>query len=189
MERIFNSDILDLIKTRWSSRAVSGESVPRETVLTVIEAARYAPSCFNEQPWHFIIADAPESLDAFRETLSANNRVWADKAPILILVASRKKFAMNGADNFWYQFDAGTAWGYLSLEAERQGLVAHAMGGFDRDAAAKAADLPSDYEALAMIAVGKPGNSDDLPDAVKEREIPGTRNDIGSISSFGKFKR
>jgi nitroreductase len=187
MERTFNHDILPLIKTRWSPRAVSPEPLPGEDILALVEAARYAPSCFNEQPWHFVIADEPESLAAFRSVLTESNRQWAGRAPVLVLVSSRDKFTLNGNDNFWHQFDAGTAWGFLSLEAERRGLVAHAMGGFDRAAAANAAVLPDGFIPLAMIAVGKHGRIEDLPESFRDREFPGTRKNDDEICSFGVY--
>jgi nitroreductase len=188
MERVFQYDVLPQIKTRWSPRALSSDSIPREDLLPLIEAARYAPSCFNEQPWYFVIADTPDILNPLRETLTPGNKLWAIKAPVLILVCARKKFSGKDAANFWSQFDAGTSWGYLSLEAERRGLCTHGMGGFDREAAHKAAGLPDSIEAIALVAVGRPGNKEDLPAELRERELPGTRNDIADICVFGKYQ-
>ncbi|HNX59523.1 MAG TPA: nitroreductase family protein [Spirochaetota bacterium] len=187
MPRNFNYDILPQIKTRWSPRAYSEEKIPREDLLALIEAARYAPSCYNEQPWRFVIADTPESLEKFRSTLADMNVLWAKKAPVLIAVCSKKSFSQNGASNFWHQFDTGTAWGFLSLEAERRGLYSHGMAGFNRDAITKIIGLPADYEVMAMVAVGKPGNKNDLPTELLDREEPGTRKEIPAISFFETF--
>jgi nitroreductase len=187
MERIFNFDILPLIKTRWSSRAISSEKIPREEIQALVEAARYAPSCFNEQPWHFIIADTDEAHAKIVGTLTEMNQAWAGKAPVLIALCAKKVFAHNGSPNFWHQFDTGTAWGYFSLEAERRGLITHGMAGIDREAAAKAFELPPEYEVIAAIAVGKPGKAEDLPEKFKAMEKPNTRKDPSDICSFGKF--
>lgn len=187
MERQFNYDILPLIQTRWSSRALSDEKIDRTVLSAIIEAARYAPSCFNEQPWHFIVADSGEILNQFRAALSPGNQVWAGKAPVLIAACAKKIFSANGKDNFWHQFDTGTAWGYMSLEAERTGLISHGMAGFDRTATAQAAKLPPEYEVIAMIAVGRPGSKDSLPPDYQEREKPGTRKELKEICSFGVF--
>lgn len=187
MPRNFHYDILPQIKTRWSPRAFSAEKIPREDLLALIEAARYAPSCFNEQPWRFVIADTPESLGKFQSKLSDTNKLWATKAPVLIAVCSKKSFSMNGSDNFWHQFDTGTAWGFLSIEAERRGLYSHGMAGFDREGIAKIIGLPSDYEVMALIAVGKPGDRKDLSDEFIGKEEPGTRKEIAAISFFETF--
>jgi nitroreductase len=187
MERTFNYDILPLIKTRWSSRALSSAKIPREDLLAMIEAARYAPSCYNEQPWHFIIADTDDSHDKMVNVLTGWNKLWAGKAPVLIAVCARKIFIKNGTENFWHQFDTGTAWGYLTLEAERRGYIAHGMAGVDRDAAAKVFELPPEYEVIAAVAVGKPGKAEDLPENIRANENPNIRKEITEICSFGKF--
>jgi len=187
MNRTFNYDVLDIIKKRWSSRALSDEKIKRDDILALVEAARYAPSCFNDQPWHFVIADTDEALAAFRPVLTPGNQAWAGKAPVLILICARKNFSGKNAANFWHQFDTGTAWGYFSLEAEHRGLIAHGMAGFDRAAAERVVQLPPEYEAIAMIAVGKPGNANDLPPDIKEREKPGTRNELSKVYSLKTF--
>jgi len=187
MQRIFNYDILPLIKTRWSSRALSSEKIPREEIMALVEAARYAPSCFNEQPWHFIIADTDDAHAKMVNVLSDWNKSWAAKAPVLIALCAQKNYAATGKENFWHQFDTGTAWGYFTLEAESRGFITHGMAGVDRDAAAKAFDLPPEYEVIAAVALGKPGNAEELPDSIREREKPGTRKDSSEICSFGKF--
>jgi nitroreductase len=187
MDRTFNYDILPLIKTRWSSRAISSEKIPREEILALVEAARYAPSCFNEQPWYFLIADTDDAHANMVSVLTDGNKAWAATAPVLIAVCAKKVFTHNGSPNFWNQFDTGTAWGYFSLEAERRGLVAHGMAGLDRSAAAKIFELPSEYEVIAAIAVGKPGKKENLPEKIREMEKPNTRKDLSEVYSFGKF--
>jgi nitroreductase len=187
MNRTFNYNILEDIKNRWSSRALSDEKIKRDDILALIEAARYAPSCFNDQPWHFIIADTDDALAMFRPLLTPGNQAWAGKAPVLILICARKNFAGKTVENFHHRFDTGTAWGYFTLEAEHRGLIAHGMAGFDRAAAEKAVQLPPEFEALTMVAVGKPGNADELPPEIKEREHPGTRNELSKVYSLKTF--
>jgi nitroreductase len=187
MPRNFNYEILPQIKTRWSPRAFSEETIPRELILQIMEAARYAPSCFNEQPWRFVIADTSTSLEKMRATLSDSNKRWAAKAPVLIAVCSKKSFSSNGKDNSWHQFDTGTAWGFLSLEAEKLGLITHGMAGFDKDAARKNIGITADYEVIALVALGKHGDKNYLPDDLRSREEPGSRKEIPAISFFETF--
>ncbi len=174
-------DIMDEIQERWSPRAFSSESISDEDVFALIEAASFAPSCFNEQPWKFIIIKEPLELQQMQSTLTESNQQWANKAPILILILANKIFRENGKDNYWHMFDAGTAWGYLSLEAQNRGLITHAMGGFSRDEASKLFALSDDYSILTVVAVGKYGNINDLTNDLKLREEPQSRKNIEQL--------
>ena len=175
MERKYNYEIMDLIKSRWSPRAFSKEKVSREEIMSLIEAARFAPSCFNEQPWRFIIADEEDSLKKMRGVLMPGNQMWANRAPVLLLIVAKKTFTYNNEENFWHMFDTGTAWGFLSLEAERRGLITHAMGGFDMDQARLVFNISEDYEIITVVAVGKYGNKEDLDPKLRNREHPDVR--------------
>ena len=166
---------MDLIKSRWSPRAFSEEKVSHEEIMSLIEAARFAPSCFNEQPWRFIIADDETSLEKMRNILMPGNQIWANKAPVLLLIVSKKNFTYNNEENFWHMFDAGTAWGFLSLEAERRGLITHAMGGFDMDQARLHFNIPEEYEIITVVAIGKYGNKEDLDPKLQSKERPDVR--------------
>jgi nitroreductase len=179
--RDFNLEILVDIKERWSPRAFSSDEISHEDIMGILEAARYAPSCFNEQPWRFIVAEDKEGLQKMNEILFDGNKVWASKAPVLILILSKNSFAHNGKDNYWHMFDAGTAWGYLSLEAQRRGLITHAMGGFSKDKAREVYNISDDYSIITVIAVGKYGNKDDLPDNIKAMEKPATRKPVEDL--------
>lgn len=178
--RKFNFDIMPEIKDRWSPRAFSSEKISLDDVYALLEAARYAPSCYNEQPWRFIIAYTEEELSKVRSILVEQNRTWADKAPVLIVILSKKRFA-NGKDNPWHMFDAGTAWGYLSLEAQRRGLITHAMGGFKRREAMEKLNISDDYEIAVVVAIGKMGDKEKLPEELKKREKPGVRREIEDL--------
>ncbi|MDW7740630.1 MAG: nitroreductase family protein, partial [Bacillota bacterium] len=127
MSRVFNYDIMPEIKTRWSPRAFSSKPVAKEELMALLEAAHYAPSCSNEQPWRFLIADNAEKLAKLFSVLNEGNQAWANKAPVLILLIGKNHFEKTEKANHWHMFDSGTAWGFLSLEAERRGLITHAM--------------------------------------------------------------
>lgn len=181
MTRDFNYDIMAEIKERWSPRAFSAEPLDQADLMALFEAARYAPSCFNDQPWRFIVAQTKDELDKMRGILVESNLVWAKHAPILVLVLSQKLFSVNGKENYWHMFDAGTAWGYLSLEAARRGLITHAMGGFSRKKAQEIYNIPEDMSVIAVVAIGKPGRKEDLPLELEEREVPGLRRPLESF--------
>lgn len=181
MERKFNYEIMTEMKERWSPRAFSDKAVSEEDLMALLEAARYAPSCNNEQPWRFIVAADEEKLTRMREALDFGNQKWANRAPVLILFAAEKEFVNKGSNNRWNQFDAGTAWGYLSLEAQRRGLVTHGMGGFSVEKAREAFNIPVRFDIIAIIAVGYYGNKDQLSEYNKNREHPNTRKDIDEL--------
>ncbi len=181
MARNFNYEIMPEIRERWSARAISSGEIARDDIMALLEAARYAPSCFNEQPWRFIIADEKLALEKMRGVLTPSNQIWANSAPVLILIASKKTFEDSGKDNYWHMFDAGTAWGYLSLEAQRRNLIAHAMGGFNRQNARTAFNIAEDLDIITIVAVGRYGDKNALNDALRDREHPNVRKEIEEI--------
>lgn len=179
--RKYNYPLLEWIEKRWSPRAISPEALDREEVAAVIEAARQAPSCFNEQPWRFIVAQDAESLAVLRSFLSEKNLRWAGKAPVLILILATKTFKASGKPNRWNQFDSGTAWGFLSLEALRRGYVTHGMAGFSRVRATETLKIPEDYDVIAMVAMGRYGNPEELDADFLEEEQPSERMPLEEI--------
>ncbi len=179
--RDYNFPLLEWIEKRWSPRAFSTEPLNPEEVAATIDAARQAPSCFNEQPWRFMIAQDETSLAVFRSLLSEKNLRWADKAPVLVLMLATKNFKANGKPNRWNQFDTGTAWGFLSLEAMRRGIVTHAMAGFDRKKASEILEIPEDYDVIAMVAMGRYGNPEELDEEFKAQEQPNARIPLEEI--------
>lgn len=178
MARKFIYNIMQEIKQRWSPQAFSTKKIPDDDIQALIEAACYAPSCFNEQPWRFLIASEEKELNVMRDLLTEKNQKWARKAPLLILVLAHRYFAYNGKENRWHQFDSGTAWGYLSLEAQKRGLITHGMGGFKRQKTRETLNINEDYEIIAVIAVGKMGNKDELEEEFKKEEFPNNRRPI-----------
>lgn len=175
---------------RWSPRAFSSEPIEEATIKSLFEAARFAPSSYNEQPWRFVYAYKPEDLAKFRPLLMDMNRLWADKAPILIFVLAKKKFTMNGEENFHGRFDAGAAWMSLALQARSLGLYTHAMGGIHYDKVQEVLGIPADeYEVICGIAAGKIGDASELPDKYKEIEGPSPRKPLNEIAFEGSFKK
>lgn len=179
--RSYNYPLLDLIEQRWSPRAISSEPVDREGIAAVIDAARQAPSCFNEQPWRFIVAQDEESLGVMRSFLTEKNHRWAGKAPVLIMILAHRFFKESGKPNRWNMFDSGTAWGFLSLEALRRGYVTHAMAGFSRNRAIETLKIPEEYDVITMVAMGRYGDPDTLDDDFKAEEEPSARNPLEEI--------
>lgn len=148
----------ELIRTRWSPRAFSNREVAPEELHALLEAARWAASSFNEQPWRFLIAGRADG-EAYRklfESLVDANRKWAGDAPVLLLTVSKRTFTHNGAPNRYALHDAGMALANLMLQATSMGLSVHAMGGFDHDKARAAFGVPDEYELGAVAAIGYP---------------------------------
>ena len=179
--RTFNFDILETIKKRWSARALSEKEVKREDVYALIEAASFAPSAMNEQPWRFIIGHENETLIKLRESLSSSNQEWANRAPVLICLLSKKTHERNGKENKYHIFDSGTAFGFLSLEATQRGLIAHGMGGFDKDKVREMFKIENEYDIVLMIAVAFYGDKSLLNESNQVRENPGNRKSYKDI--------
>ena len=177
---------------RWSPRTLSGEALTRDELETLIEAARWAPSCFNAQPWRFAysLAGTP-GFEALFATLVEGNQAWANRAGALVAVISRTEYERNGKPAPTHSFDVGAAWMSLALQAQHMGLVSHGMQGFDADAARDVLKVPSVYDLPALIAVGRPGDIDKLPEAYREREVPSLRKPLHEIlfnDTFGELR-
>lgn len=178
--------IHDLLMLRRSRRAIDPtRSVPVDVVDRLIEAARWAPSSMNEQPWRFSIADArvPAFLDQLRALLAPGN-AWALQAPLLILVSASLRHARNGSPNDMALHDVGAATENLLLQAAAEGLVQHPMGGFDK--AAARAHLPEGQEPTTILALGWPGDPMLLPEDKRAREdAPRVRRPTSEIATVG----
>ncbi len=174
---------------RWSPRAFSQEPVSREELSSLFEAARWAPSCFNEQPWLFVYGADGEDRARIEPLLVEGNRAWARKAPVLGVVFARKNFARNGAPNRWASFDSGAASMSLALQALDLGLSTHFMGGFDEAAAHEALNVPRDeFEAMAAFAIGRRGDPGELEQSMRERERPSDRKDRSEVAVEGRYR-
>jgi len=187
-----NYPVNDLMARRWSPRLFEeGRPVEREKILSLLEAARWAPSCFNDQPWRYLVFDEsnPEALERARACLVEGN-AWALKAPVLMLSVARDAFAHNGKPNRTAQHDVGLASENLVLQAVELGLAAHQMAGFDVERAREEFNIPEGHTALAMMAVGYPyrGDLDALPENLKSRELAGReRLPLGKIAFDGTW--
>jgi nitroreductase len=190
MSRHSDHPIAPQFLARHSPRAFSAQQMSEGQMLSLLEAARWAPSASNNQPWraaYGLRGDA--GFSAIAGALMGFNTAWATKASGLIAWASRGVITRDGADqpNPWAAFDAGTAWGHLALQAHSMGLITHAMGGFEAGALAQSLDLPADYTLHAVIAVGYLGDANDLPEALRAREVPSGRNAVGTWAANGRF--
>ncbi len=173
---------------RWSPRAMSGEEISEEDLMSLFEAAKWAPSSGNGQPWRFIYArrNTPSWQSLF-QLMVEGNQVWAKNASALIVVISRKTFD-NGKPSVTHSYDTGAAWVSIALQGSLKGLVIHGMAGFDYEKARTTLNIPDDYQVEAMAAIGKPGNKDVLPPKLQERETPSDRKKLTEIVFEGMFR-
>lgn len=171
---------------RWSPRSFSPEPLSDEDIHTLFEAARWSPSCFNAQPWYFVFARTETDLGRFRTLLDPGNRVWADRAPLLVAVFSRRNFDHNEKLNRWADFDTGAAWLALTLQANQLGYHTHAMAGFDQELSYEVTNTDrKKYRAICMVAIGRRDSPDRLPENLKSRETPNDRRSLGEFIREG----
>src|SRR5688572_6496811 len=165
-DAITDHEVLDLIRERWSPRAFSDRSISDQTLRSLFEAARWAPSCFNEQPWRFLVAKKENDPEFRRmiDVLSPNNQRWAKDAAVLLISVASSNFARSGKPNRHAFHDVGQAVAQLTLQAVSMGIFVHQMAGFDVIAARHTYDIPEDFEPVAAIAIGYLGSPDQLPD-------------------------
>src|SRR5699024_3706942 len=179
---------IDSIYTeRWSPRAFSNKPIEDEKINSVLEAARWAPSAANWQPWRFIVAKTKEDRERFLSFNNENNVEWCKEAPVLGVSASKKTRNEEGAPNLFHAFDTGTAWGYLTLEAYRQGLITHGMGGFNPESAREELQIPDEYDIQAVFAMGYHDPEASLSERNRQREIPSGRIPMKELMSEGYF--
>ncbi|MCB5184675.1 nitroreductase family protein [Methylobacillus gramineus] len=182
------------IAERWSGRAYdASKPVTHEQTIALLEAARWAPSCYGDQPWRFIVWDKNKDAAAWQkafETLVEFNQGWVKDAPLLVLIAADTKFHHNGKPNPFAAYDSGAAAENLCLQATALGLQAHQMAGFDSDKLRAAFSVPEQIQIQALIAVGSPADPATLEGDIKERELaPRTRRELGELffdSAWGK---
>lgn len=167
--------IHDLIARRWSGRAFDpSKSIHRAQLLALLEAARWAPSCYGDEPWHFIVWDRFRSEFSWQKAfdcLQPGNQLWAVNAPVLVLSLAASEFRERERQNRWAQYDTGAASENLCLQAAAMGLMAHQMGGFDQDRARVSFGIPVQHQPMAMIAIGHPGPEQILDGELRDREL------------------
>jgi nitroreductase len=178
---------------RWSPRAFSDEAIPDGVLMSVFEAAHWAPSAFNLQPWRFVYAhrDGPGWEDLLG-LLIPYNRAWAHRAAALIFAIShrlRRRSTGEVEAIYSHSFDAGAAWGYLALQAHRLGWAAHGMTGFDHQGCYAALGVPEDeYRVEAAIAIGRQSDKSVLPESYQARETPSDREPVSRLVFEGRFQ-
>jgi nitroreductase len=183
-------DIHPLLAERWSSRAYdASKSITREQIIALLEAARWAPSCYGDQPWRFVVWDKAEDADGWQQALAClvpGNQSWVKDGSLLMLITADSLFKHNGKTNRWGQYDTGAAAENLCLQAEAMGLSAHQMGGFDVDKARALASVPEQYSLMAMLSVGHPAKLESLSEELKQRETaPRKRRDLNELFYAG----
>lgn len=184
-------DVTPLFVQRWSPRAFAPQPVPRSILESMAEAARWAPSSFNLQPWRFFVADQHgPTRDAWNEAVNGFNRAWSDKAPVLVWVVAKRTMGENPfgipaeSTNRHHAFDTGAATLQFVLEGERHGVKSHTMGGVDAAKARQLLGLGDDEELLAALAVGYPADPASLPEGLRKRETPSQRKPLAAVASF-----
>ena len=165
--------IHDMMVRRWSPRAFDPRPLPREQILTILEAARWAASSFNQQPWHFLVAAREDEarFAALLDCLVPGNRVWARNASLLIVTVTKQTFDHNDKPNSCCVHDIGLAACQLVLQATEMGLATHQMAGIEPDKVRARYGVPEGYDPVTAIAVGYPGDPDSLPDDLREMEL------------------
>ena len=178
----------ELFLDRWSPRAMSGETLSPEELMILFEAARWAPSSYNNQPWRILYARRDsEHWQLFLNLLVEFNQSWAKNAAALVLFISKTTLDMNGQPSITHSFDTGAAWQNLALQGWLKGLVVHGMQGFDYDRARTALNIPEGFSVEAIAAVGKPADISMLPEALREREAPSDRRKLEQTICEGPF--
>lgn len=183
--------IKEVIYKRRSPLAFSVKPVEESLLLELFEAASWSSSAFNEQPWRFIYAIKKDNKVEFQQLIDLllpGNKIWAEKAPSIILIVAKKDFTQNGKINKHAWYDTGQAMGTFSVLATAAGIYLHQMAGFDALKAKDEFDLGEDFEAIAMATIGYPGDPNSLPEPLKQRETrTRTRKPVAEITFKGSF--
>jgi nitroreductase len=192
MQKLATNDfpVHQLIRERWSPRSFAEKAVPKDVLRSLFEAARWAPSSNNQQPWAYLVAtkDDKESFDKMLGVLVEFNASWAKNAAVLAIAVAELFFPKNKVPNRNAQYDTGAASALLSVEATAQGLAVHQMAGFDPEKARQAFAIPAGWDAIATLAIGYPGDPNSLPPKLKDRELaPRTRKPISEFVMTGQW--
>jgi nitroreductase len=185
-----DNDVDPMFINRWSPRAYTEAEIPDKVLLSIFEAARWAPSARNIQPWRFVFAKRQSAtFNRLLGVLSEKNQLWAPQASALIALLSAKTFVLDGKQEpaHCHSFDAGAAWANLTLQANLLGWQTRAMAAFDHEKASSILNLPKDYDIEVIIAIGKIGDKETLPAALKELEVPTSRLPLQDLVSEGTF--
>jgi nitroreductase len=179
-----------LLLERWSPRAFDGSEMPQEDLEVILEAAGWAPSAYNVQPWTFLYARRGDAnWDLLMAQLIEFNQSWAKDASALVYIVSDKfmRSDKGNTENHSHSFDAGAAWALAALQAQAMGYHTHGMTGLKFGEAEKALRIPEDHRLEAAFVIGKAAGKEILPDFLQEREVPSTRKPISETMRAGKF--
>lgn len=176
MKRELEQQIMTEMETRYSTMFFRDEPVSEEDIRGILLAATQAPSAYNEQPWRFFVAKTPQDKAMLCEYLMPSEKDWIMEAPVLILVAGDLGDTHNGLFNYWAPFDAGCAWGYLSLEAQRRGYVTHCIGSFDRVDLRGEFQKADNLELYGIVALGRPAEK-----SMTEKETLMPRKSVNAV--------
>jgi len=182
----------ELIRRRWSPRAFASRPVDAQTLGSLLEAARWAPSAMNEQPWTFIVAtkEQPDEYARLLDCLVPGNQVWARQAPVLMIAVAKLRFDRNDKPNRHAFHDVGLAAAQLTLQATALGLGVHQMGGIDVGKIRETYAIPESHEPVTGIAIGYPGDPDTLPEKLRESELaPRQRKSLDEIVFSGTWAK
>ena len=192
LQRKSDYPIHEMFLNRWSPRAFTGQPITQEELLTMLEAARWAASSYNSQPWRFLYALLETAAwERFFNLLVPFNRSWAKDASALVFVVSnstmRSTRSGNEVPSPTHSFDAGTASGYFALQASLMGWYVHGMVGFDADSALEELSVPKGYTVEAVYAVGRRADPAGLPEELRTRDVPSDRRSLGELAFEGGF--
>lgn len=178
-----------LLESRWSPRAFRDENIEKEKLQRMFEAAQWAPSSMNEQPWKFIVGEkGTDSYNKIFESLADFNKRWAKNAPVLVVSLAKKNFTHDGRENFHFLYDTGQAVAHMTFQAMYEGLYVHQMGGFNFEILKYGFSIPEEFYIVTVIAIGYLGKSEMLEDDLKSRELADReRKDIGEIFYVDRF--
>ena len=180
---INDSLVSEIIIKRHSGKNYSqSELISYDQILSLMEAARWAPSSYNDQPWNFILCEKDMTHEDYEKVLNClipSQKKWAENAPILVVIVARKKFQHNGKPNEWAEYDTGAAVQNLALQAVEIGLMAHSIGGFDKEKLIQDLHIPADFQPMCVVAIGY--------EVADEVEKPRIRKPIGENFFFGKW--
>lgn len=183
--------IHEILRERWSPRAFDRRRpVPREVLLSLLEAARWAPSANNEQPWSFVVGtrEDPATFQRILACLNPRNQRWAAHAPVLLLTVTHRVAEASGRPNRHAYHDLGLAVAQLTLQAVAQGLAVHQMAGFNPEVAREAFGIPDGWDPVTVVAVGYPGSPEELPEDLRERELaPRRRKPLAAFVFTGRW--
>src|SRR6476620_4182616 len=180
--------IANIFLDRWSPRAMTGESIAEDELLTLFEAARWAPSSYNYQPWRFLYARRDgEHWQTFFDLMVEFNQSWAKHAAALVVFISRTHFDFSGEPAPTHSFDTGAAWENLALQGWLNGFVVHGMQGFDYERARTALNIPEGFKVEAMCAIGKPADPRTLSEDLRAKEAPSDRRQLEKTICEGPF--